>query len=229
MTESRNNRKLLPSGHYSVEVLAVVLALLCLRVCGWSQGTMQIGFDGQLRGTFDPIGIYLESGMRFWNPSGPNNLTLAGGGVSNRPENGTGYLQVTPGAKLGFGFYTFPGTPFILLSFDAAEYVTNYPGPVSLLVVGYKGMGVTVTNVFTTDGVNDGTGPLNDFETLHLGPEFVGLYHVDVFSQNGSPLTQGFSVDNVLISGVPEPSAGALALLGAACAFGRSRIRRRRP
>jgi hypothetical protein len=193
------------------------------------QGTMQFRFEGQPRGTVAPIGIYIESGMRFWNPYGPNNLTLAGGGVSDRPENGTGYLQVTPGAKLGFGFYTFPGTPFNLLSFDAAEYITGSLGPVSLLVVGYQGMGLTVTNAFTTDGVNDGTGPLNDFEALHLGPEFVELYHVDVFSQNGSPLTQGFSVDNVLISGVPEPSTGTLVLLGAACAFGRSRIKRRRP
>jgi len=206
---------------HNSKLFAVTLGFVCLALHAWGQGTMQSMFEGRERGTADAVGIYTESGMRFWNSYGPQNLLLNGGGIDWSPENGTGFLQVPIGARLVFGFYTFPGTPFSLLSFDAAEFATNYLGPVSLSVVGYKGMDVTVTNVFTTDGINDGTGPLTDFQTFHLDSQFADLYRVEILSDR-------FSIDNVLIGGVPEPSVCALVLLGTTCAFGQSWIRSRR-
>lgn len=217
----RISRLILITNRKRVLVTAALALLLIVPPCR-GQGTMSFIFEGQPHGTFDPIGIYLESGMRFWNPYGPNNLTLAGGGVNNRPENGTGYLQVTPGANLVFGFYTFPGTLFNLLSFDAAEFATNNPGPVSLTVVGYQGMDIAVTNYFTTDGINDGTGPMQDFQTFLLTSQFVDLYRVEILSDR-------FSIDNVIISGVPEPSTLGLVLLATLCVLARPRIRQRRP
>jgi hypothetical protein len=113
--------------------------------------------------------------------------------------------------------------PFGLVSFDLAEYSTNSPGPITLHVVGYglQGQRIAVLDL-TTDGINDGIGPLADFQTVTFDSHFANLYRVEM-------TTDFWSLDNLVISGVPEPSAGVLVLLGAACAFGRSRIRSRRP
>jgi hypothetical protein len=72
-------------------------------------------------------------------------------------------------------------------------------------------MASAVTNYFSLDGINYGTGLLQDFQAFQPDSSFINLYRVDIYG--------GFSLDNLVISDVPEPSAGALALLGAACAF----------
>jgi hypothetical protein len=182
---------------------------------------MTFTFEAMPRGVTVPVATYSESGMQFWNPYGPENLVLAGGGVSSRPDNGTGYLQVSSGAMLAFSFNTFPSTYFNLLSFDAAEYDTAFPGPVTLEVVGYRPMAGTVTNFFTLDGINDGTGLLQDFQTFNLDSRFVNLYRVDF-------LTDRFSLDNVVIGGVPEPPVGGLVLAAALCLVSMYRFRRAR-
>ena len=90
----------------------------------------------------------------------------------------------------------------------------------TLRVVGYGGMGLVVTNDITTDGINDGTGPLQDFQTFYFGPEFGHLSRVEI-------LTDRFSMDNLVLSGVPEPGTGALFVLGIAIAMVRARRRSR--
>jgi hypothetical protein len=181
------------------------------------QGTMQVRFEGQMS-----PGGYSESGIFFWNPSGPESvMTLQSGLVSWAPDNGTSYLMGTGGAVMRFGFNTFPATYFNLVSFDLAESSTMFPGPMSFQVVGYGAQGLMATNTITTDGVMDGPGGLPDFQTFNFGADFQHVHRVDI-------LGDGWALDNVLISGVPEPSTAALVLLGAACAFGRLRMRRSR-
>ena len=197
-----------------------LLIWVCLAGVCKGQGTLTINFNGHPPGYDTPLANYNEAGLHFYNPDGPENLIQAGGGVASEPDNGTSYLQVSAGAKLGFNFTTFPTTYFNLVSFDAAEYNTNF-GAATLVVVGYKEMSGTVSNYFTLDGIDDGTGPLQDFETFHLDSSFVGLNRVDF-------LTDRFSLDNILISGVPEPSTAGLAVLGAIFAFGRRRGFKRR-
>jgi hypothetical protein len=187
-----------------------------------AQGTMQFTFEGQPPGTWVVGDSYSESGMTFWNPYGPEGLARVGSGLSGAPDNGSAYLQTTTGANLVFGFYTSPTTYFNLVSFDVAEYDTSLPGPVTLHVIGYRAQHAPVVMDFTTDGINDGPGGLPDFQTLYFSSEFIQLSRVEI-------LTDRWSLDNVVISGVPEPSACALGLLAAACALGRSWIRRRRP
>ena len=70
-----------------------------------------------------------------------------------------------------------------------------------------------VTNYFTVTSDN--------FRTFYLSSSFQNLYQVKI-------LNAPFSLDNVVISGVPEPSAGGLLVLGTVCAFVRGRVRRRR-
>ena len=152
-------------------------------------------------------------------------LYLSGGGITGHPDNGTGWLLVpdngAPNNGLEFGS-TDGITLFNMVSFDAAEEAGL--GATTLTVVGYKpqimGPTTVVTNVFTLDGVNDGTGPLQDFQTFYTDSSFVGLLRVDVYAR--------FSLDNLVMGNVPEPSAAALMLLGICCAYWRSTRKSRR-
>jgi hypothetical protein len=207
----------------------LAVAAVGLLIQSYGQGTMTTTFEGpayaggpspQPAGTATTISAYSESGMTFWNPYNPANLVLIGSGLSGYAANGTAYLAVTPGGDLAFSFNTFPSTYFNFVSFDAAGLDTNFPGA-SLEVVGYRGMIGTVTNYFTVDSFLDRqANGLPDFQTFYLGSEFQNVYRVDI-------LSGAWSLDNVVISGVPEPSVGALAVLGAACAFWFRRLRRR--
>jgi len=209
-------------GGRAVRLALAGVVLLCAVGPCFAQGTMVFRFEVAPRGTGIPVSSYTESGMHFWNPRGPQGLVLLGGGIPALPENGTGYLCPSAGGTLAFSYNTSPfHTFFGLVSFDLAESGTNLPGPVTLHVVAYGGQGLVVTDDVITDGINDGTGPLEDFETFNFGTRFANVYRIDIFSDR-------FSIDNIVVSGVPEPSASALALLGAACALWSGRPNRRR-
>ena len=188
------------------------------------QGSMTLRFDGQPRGTLSQVGWYSEGRIGFSAiPFGV--LYLWGGGITGYPENGTGYLWVpSNGPGSGVELSSVDGVSlFNMVSFDAAESAGL--GSTVLTVVGYQpqimGPTTVITNVFTTDGINDGTGPLQDFETFYLDPRFVNLLRVDIYAR--------FSLDNLVISGVPEPSAAGLMLLGICCAYWRFSIKNTRP
>jgi hypothetical protein len=180
------------------------------------QGTVHITFDGypfQPPSTGAFVQQYFESGMWF-RPLGivgpGNGFIRNGGGRVNSPENGTAYLQGSLGDSLVFSF--LDDSVFNLVSVDLAEYSTVVPDAVTVPFVGYRHDGSMVITSFTTDGIIDGTGPLADFQTFHLGPEFTGLTRVEI-------PTYGWSLDNLYVSiTIPEPGAGGLLLLGAALA-----------
>ena len=109
------------------------------------------------------------------------------------------------------------GSPFSLMSVDLAEYSTVVPDAVTVHFVGYRVDGSIVTQDFTTDGIIDGTGPLQDFQTFQFGPEFSGLSRVEI-------PTFGWSLDNLVV--VPEPSTFALLIAGAPVVWALRRRRR---
>jgi hypothetical protein len=196
---------------HGAKVLAPALALLCLVAQCLAQGTMTFTFEGQPPGTQRQVGVYQAAGMQF-DPIPMGALYLSGSGVPGYPDNGTGYL-FAPDNGLRFYYPSYSAPPFSLVSFDAARY--DGAAPPTLKVIGYRGMASPVTNYFTV------VSGASDFQTFYPDARFVNLYQVDIYAS--------FSLDNLVIGGVPEPSADALVLLGAACAFGRSRIKRRRP
>jgi hypothetical protein len=216
-----NNRRPPLSGRANIKVLALVLVLFCFRMCGWSQGTMTVTFDNPSLppNTDSLISSYSESGVRFWlssDSSGGLRLVGAGNGGGS-PNNGTTHLETYAGPT-HVDFSLSPIGLFNLLSFDATESYSLSPGPETLHIVGYKNDMTASIIDLTTDGARQ-------FQTFALGPSFSDLIRVSITPSSWD----GFALDNVVISGVPEPSAGGLLLLAAACAFGRSRIRRRRP
>ena len=147
--------------------------------------------------------------------SGLIGFVRSGGGISFFPENGTTYLQAPLGSTLMIRLTS--ASPFDLISVDLAEYSTVVPDAVTVHFVGYRFDGSIVTQDFTTDGIIDGTGPLQDFQTFQFGPEFSGLSRVEI-------PTFGWSLDNLVV--VPEPSTFALLIAGAPVVWALRRRRR---
>jgi hypothetical protein len=198
---------------------SAIFILFCDPTRTFGQGTMTFTFEGQPWGSTGGTSVYTESGMRFLDPSGPQQLIRNGGGLSWAPDDGTAYIQSISG---GIAFTFTSGAIFDLLSFDAAGYSTNSPGPVTLELVGYGSMGLRVTNYIAVASFLDRRdSQLPDFQTFSPGSQFVDLYRVDILADH-------WSLDNVVIGGVPEPSTTTLALLEAAWAFGFRRLCRRR-
>jgi hypothetical protein len=206
-------------------LLISALACFCTAVNSYAQGTLQITFDGppvQPPSTAYVVINYYESGMLFTatNPT-THNITFGrnGSGISGFPDDGTSYLQRGP-SILMFSFTN--NSVFGLLSVDLAEYSTVFSNePVTVPFIGYQQGGSTVTNVFTTDGFIDGTGPLADFQTFFF-TNFTGMTRVEI----PAPTSLSWSLDNLVIS-IPEPTSGGLLVLGG-LALGALKWRNRR-
>jgi hypothetical protein len=193
-----------------------LLACLCGVIGSYGQGTLQITFDGppiQSPGTARIVTNYFESGMLFTatNPITHNIYFVRnGGGDSGYPDDGTAYLQRGPSSLL-LSFTN--NSVFGLLSVDLAEYSTVFSNePVTVPFIGYEQGGSTVTNVFTTDGIIDGTGPLADFQTFYF-TNFAGLTRVEISGPTDPLGGLGWSLDNLVVT-IPEPTAGVLLLIG---------------
>jgi hypothetical protein len=153
---------------------------------------------------------YSESGFSFTTilpiDSGLGRL---GGGVSTSPENGTAYLKAGLGSTLMFA--RLDGGTFDFLAVDLAEYSTVVPNAVTVQFIGYFSGGGTINWTYTTDGVIDGTGPIVDFQTFYF-QGWNNLVRVEI-------PTYGWSLDNVVVGSVPEPSTFALLGLGLGLVF----------
>ena len=204
------SKELTIRGGPRVSLVRKMQAITCFTVAfltfhGLGQGTLTFKFEGQPSGTSAQT-IYTDAGMQF-HPIAPGALYISGGGVPGYPDNGTGYLYA-PDNGIWFGFTSpNPVILFDLVSFDAARYADAAPPTIE--VVGHKfqimGPFITVTNFFTLSSGG------SDFQTFYPDSSFHNVFEVDIFAR--------FSLDNVVISGVPEPSASALLSLGAGFAL----------
>lgn len=137
-------------------------------------GTRIITFDapGFLggQGSYNP---YMEEqNMVIGTSSG---LVLEGASTSSSPNNGT--LNVRP-LSAGLNLKHREGLPFTILAWDLSEYSTVYAVPKTVVFTGHKVDGSTVTQSFTTDGIIDGSGPLDDFQTFTFHSSFTNLTKV---------------------------------------------------
>jgi hypothetical protein len=175
-------------------------------------------------------------GFDFTAPPGSVSLGVPGlvtifDGQSCAPScasNGTrvlavGGLDLNPGTDQPIVMTTSSGDDFFLHGFDFAEFVgdgsTNL-NAVAITLVGHKSGGGVVFQSFFLDGLNDGPGGLNDFQSALLLPAWTNarLSSIEIQGFNGdSPSTpRGFELDNINATAVPEP--GTLTLIGAGLA-----------
>lgn len=179
------------------------------------QGTLQwtVTFEGPpylLSDSAVAVQYYYEQGMVF-EPIAQNGRFGRSGGaeaVTAFPRNGTAYIEASFGYSLSVS--SFFGARFGLVSVDLAEFSTLYQTPLAVQFVGYKPDGSVVMTEFVTDGIIDGAGPQNDFETFYFDARFADMVRVEV-------PTYRWSLDNMVFSNVvPEPTTGTVLLLGGA-------------
>ena len=172
-------------------------------------------------------GAYLEDGFviaeaaqGFWF-MGANPERDA---IGNGADGGSKHLMVPVSMldspanlfSFGIGFEREDQLHFSVHSLRLSEYSEVFPFRVTVQLVGIQEGGV-VEQVFTTDGVVDGTGGLSDFELVGLDPDlFSNLLRFEILglTVEGEQFL-GFSVDDVVYSGVvPEPASAWLLALG---------------
>lgn len=126
------------------------------------------------------------------------------------PDNGTTYARIL-GSQSPFEIKHSQDLPFDLVSLDVSEYSSVVSNPVSIQFVGHLAGGGTVTHSLFSDGIYDGSGPLQDFQTITLPSTFRNLSRVVV------TLNSGCHIDNlrvvVLGQEVLPPAAPTLPLL----------------
>ena len=183
---------------------------------GFGQGVIRwnITFDGFPNippGTDIGVTNYSESAMLFRPISNGDQFGRMGGGRSGFPENGTAYIIQGAFDSLAC---TADFGRFGLYSVDLSEFSILYQEPKVIQFVGYKPGGQIVTTEFTTDGIIDGTGPLEDFQTFYFDSRFEDIIRLEV-------PTPGIALDNLVVQSVPEPQTGLLLLTAAAVLFRR--------
>ena len=115
----------------------------------------------------------------------------------------------------GLEFSLNPVASFNLISFDLAGIVNGARPTVE--VVGYE-LQIMAPTLMVTNYI---TVTSDNFQTFYLSSGFQNVYEVEI-------LNAPFSLDNMVISGVPEPSCGALVVLATLCGLGRAWMRGKR-
>lgn len=97
---------------------------------------------------------------------------------------------------------------FNLHSFEFSERHINHEFPTQIHVTGHVWDGSVVTTTFLFDGINDGSGPLNDFQTAVLPDSFRSLTSIEFVSDTFS---DSYGIDSIvtveLDPGVMSPTA----------------------
>jgi len=107
------------------------------------------------------------------------------------------------------------GTPFSLLDFRGGETFVGFSTwwAIDIQVIGVKFDGGVLETSFRLDGINDGPGGVADFQTFSMPTGFSDLASVQ-FVGSGGILFDGFSIDDINVMLIPEPTTYAMLLAG---------------
>ena len=163
------------------------------RLAEWPAGARLITFDkpGFMGGPFEFNPSMEEQGFVFYLAS--SYMYLEGppySGSAFIPNNGTMQARFSTAQRPTL-IYHRDNLPFTVYSVDLAEYSTGTQPNNSILCVGHKTNGATVSCTLYLDGVIDGSGPLADFETFAFPADFTDLASLELPES-------GYSLDNMI-------------------------------
>lgn len=181
--------------------LGIIKLLLASLGSAYGQGTIRVTFDeppDMPPGTSRPVGFYSESGVGVRVTSGV--VTRRWSGDSLFPDNGTAYLQAGISNAL---YFNLGGSLFNAVSVDFAPYSASSLDPVTVefAALDYGGR-IIATTQFTV--MLNGQGE-PAFQTFSFPQEFRGMHSLWI-----TPPAPAWSLDNLVISAIPEPSVFVL-------------------
>lgn len=194
----------------------LLATIASLAICGSVQAAV-IGFEGSSAAGNPIITSYSEAGFQF--TSGHMHLIDPNSGFAS---NGTQSLGEEAG-NLGqtITMSLIGGGTFSLQGLDVAEIFignsTLYPNATSLHLIGNLFGGGTVTADLGLDGILDGPGGADDYQTFTLSG-FSNITSVVFEGFLATGARGGYMMDNLLVNNatVPEPGTLALVLLALA-------------
>jgi hypothetical protein len=172
-------------------------------VLEFNTGAPYLSSIATLPGTGVLIPYYDEDGFRA-KPFGPIDtqapyrLGLYGPKVDRIASNGSPHLALLSDSSLEI--FRLDGQPFSPRSVSLAEYSTVFPFPKRIGFEGVFPNGSTVNTSFTTDGIVYGGTSLVDFQTFLFPPSFSGIVNLRATDV-------AFSLDDLVLASVPEPSS----------------------
>lgn len=164
-------------------------------------------------------GLYLGYGFDRWSfESGAWHVAYRPGDFAvvtdNRMQgvlfsgNGSKRMRTANGGAITVT--SLDGQPFNATGFEGGETWISLPHywATAIQVTGFRRDGQTVAETFALDLVKD---PLLGMESFALGAGFRGLLALEFRGIGGNP---DFSIDNVMLTPVPEPALAWLMLAG---------------
>lgn len=185
--------------------------------------------DAVTTSRFEQAGFALETRLSsgavqafILRQPGPGLLNL--NGLNTVPYNGTQYLS--PFTSSIVSLWNLSSQPFVLKSIDVAEYSAT-PNLVTMLrVTGTKSGGATVVATYNIN--RSVLGQIGDFQRLTFDDNWSSLESLTIAASDSNfRFYNGFSMDNVVLEVIPEPST-ALMAAGLACLLMAGRRRRHR-
>jgi hypothetical protein len=202
--------------------LAIVIALLSPIVARADVLTFDDALSGNRTVNSYASGSWLVTASPF------HTVTLPNGGVLKLVDNSTPYIaSLGSGAEFDLTLRRTDDAPFSLVRFDAAELyldaaladIEGVATPTDIHIGAMWPDGHQSFHAFTLDGIRDGAGGADDFQTFITSSELSGVSALTFFGADlPNDRDAGMALDNLVVTAVPEPSAAAL--LAVAMALG---------
>ena len=193
---------------FSKGILVLVFAILFLQT---AHAVTTISFD-RLATTSDTGSLYysvIDSGFTVQAERAPFFISTGSADdcIPECAETDSQYLSTQNGDEV-ISVYKNDSGLFNLHSFEYGERHIDREYPAQIHVTGHVWDGTVVTATFLFDGINDGSGPLRDFQTAVLPDSFKNLTSIEFVSDTFS---DRYGLDTIvtveLDDGVTSPTA----------------------
>jgi len=198
----------------NIKTLKNTVAGLVLSISGFANASL-IDFEDNAiaSGTYTTQGDIVSSGFIF--DSSSNHTHLANNSNLFSAFNDSTWFGIDNNVGTNvLSMNTQDGSVFSLNSFDIAEFF-GIPNEVVVNVVGNYFGGGSIALQVTLDQIADGSGVINDFQSVSFDNSWVNLSSV-TFSATAGTDDRWFALDNIVVNAasVPEPSTLAIFALG---------------